>query len=252
MRAAYSLTDPAAATSPILGISGVMGAGKDALATLICAAHTRYTVRKFATALREALSIITGVPAEKTISHEDKAVELCIDFGTIDALVERIMLAIAHVTGAPCADSAVATQMAAILTGASETVRIEMTVARSLQLIGTECFRDLVDKDVWVRALFDRWEKEGRPPMVISDVRFPNEAAAIRAAGGVALLVRRDTTATPGFAGGRVTEHSSERALNDDEPDHVFYNSGTLDDLDHAFKTVWPFILGVARARGMC
>ncbi len=63
-----------------------------------------------------------------------------------------------------------------------------MTVRRSLQFIG-DGFRSIRD-DVWVESLFRRTIDN----VVISDVRYRNELAAVKAKGGKNLLVYR-----PGF-----------------------------------------------------
>lgn len=62
------------------------------------------------------------------------------------------------------------------------------SVRRALQLIG-DGFRKIKD-DVWIEALFRR-SPDG---VVVSDVRYRNELAAVRARGGVNLLIYR-----PGF-----------------------------------------------------
>ena len=63
-----------------------------------------------------------------------------------------------------------------------------LSVRRSLQFIG-DGFRSIKD-DVWVDALFLRTPNK----VVISDIRYKNELAAVRANGGLNLLVYR-----PGF-----------------------------------------------------
>jgi dephospho-CoA kinase len=52
---------------------------------------------------------------------------------------------------------------------------------RLMQKLGTDWFRS-EDKDVWVKHLLRRVEKETRP-VVVDDVRFPNEAATLAARG---------------------------------------------------------------------
>lgn len=63
-----------------------------------------------------------------------------------------------------------------------------LSVRRSLQLIG-DGFRTIKD-DVWIEALFRRSPDK----VVVSDVRYRNELATIKARGGINLLVYR-----PGF-----------------------------------------------------
>lgn len=56
------------------------------------------------------------------------------------------------------------------------------TPRQLMQTVGTEWGRATVHDELWVRSLLARVPAEGA---VISDVRFPNEAEAILAAGGI-------------------------------------------------------------------
>ena len=82
-----------------------------------------------------------------------------------------------------------------------------------LQKLGTDCLRNGYASDVWVRALQRRISfvpEEVRS--VVTDVRFPNEAVALRAWGGeIWQLVRLEG---PGAQGG-VEGHISENAMDD-------------------------------------
>ncbi len=78
------------------------------------------------------------------------------------------------------------------------------TPRHAMQTVGTEWGRNLIDPDLWIRA----WQAAvarlpAGQPVVVDDCRFPNEAAAVRAAGGA--LVRIERT-----AGGTISLHSSE------------------------------------------
>jgi hypothetical protein len=238
------------ASRPLIGIRGDMGAGKDTLATEISLCFPEYTIRKFATKLREAVSLITNIPAEQTVSDVDKQVDLSGRPYVALVLLQRIGKAIAHVTGEP-AQFSLAKQMFKVLTGTEAinldaTVYLSITVGRLLQVLGTECFRTFVGTDVWVDALITPWIQEGCPPVIVADTRFPNESAAIRRAGGVILLVRRDSA---GRTDGRSTGHASEHALDDEKPDFVIENSGTIADMREAFLAILPDILTLAARR---
>lgn len=77
------------------------------------------------------------------------------------------------------------------------------TPRHAMQTIGKEWGRDLIGPDLWVRAWrasFDR----AIGPVVVDDCRFPNEADAVLAAGGIIVRVDR-----PG-AGQGAAGHSSE------------------------------------------
>lgn len=98
-----------------------------------------------------------------------------------------------------------------------------VTPRHMMQTLGTEWGRDIVHSELWVRAAMRRAEIMGR--VVISDVRFPNEAEAIRERGGIILRVHRGASAASGDA------HRSEMPL----PDHLVHaelrNDGSVVDL---------------------
>jgi hypothetical protein len=79
------------------------------------------------------------------------------------------------------------------------------TPRHAMITIGTEWGRDLIGPDLWVRAW--RAAVDRMPagvPVVVEDVRFENEAAAVRAAGGVVVRVVRPGTGQ--IAAGHVSE----------------------------------------------
>ena len=95
-------------------------------------------------------------------------------------------------------------------------------VRRILQAFGTDAIRS-IDEEFWVRAGVQEISNNYRDPVVVTDVRFPNEAQAILQRGGVLVRIER-----PGFDG---DGHATETALDDYLPDIVVSNDGTLDDL---------------------
>jgi hypothetical protein len=60
--------------------------------------------------------------------------------------------------------------------------------------------------------------------VVITDVRFPNEADAIKALGGQIWRVKR-------LGVGAVNGHVSETAMDGYPVDQIFVNNGSIDDL---------------------
>ncbi len=89
----------------------------------------------------------------------------------------------------------------------------EPEVRRLLQRIGTEAVRDMVDQDAWVRIgmrkaksiILGTLSDAHFGSVVITDVRFPNEARAVHSAGGEVWRIER-----PGFDSGVSREHASE------------------------------------------
>lgn len=102
-----------------------------------------------------------------------------------------------------------------------------------LQVLGTEVFRKK-DPDTWINSLY--WKLQDRKPSiaVITDCRFPNEAAFVKALGGTMVkIVRLNADDSVFQAPDRNPLHPSESALNDYQGwDHVLVaRSGDLQSL---------------------
>lgn len=102
-------------------------------------------------------------------------------------------------------------------------------VRRTLQEYGV-AIRE-IEPDFWVRAGLDRAHaaRYGGEPVVVTDVRFPNEAEAIEQAGGTLVRVVR-----PGLVS--TDTHVSETALDEYPTRFTISNGGTLDDLADAAR----------------
>lgn len=61
----------------------------------------------------------------------------------------------------------------------------------ALQVIGTEALRNNFNQDLWFLTLQNRVRKNPNQPVVISDVRFPNEIDFIRKQKGILIKVNR-------------------------------------------------------------
>ena len=92
-------------------------------------------------------------------------------------------------------------------------------IRRLLQVLGTEVGRHMIHENVWVGIAL-----RGMLPtddVVITDVRFINEAIAIKKLGGEVWRVDREGV-------GAVNGHISEHALKDWEFDRIIENNGTI------------------------
>lgn len=97
---------------------------------------------------------------------------------------------------------------------------LNMTVRELLQKFGT-AIRKEVDPDFWVKALLN---KHTNDDIIIADVRFPNEAKAIKDAGGLLVRINRDSAG----AGNHISEIALDNYTN---WDFVINNNGTIEDL---------------------
>jgi hypothetical protein len=103
-----------------------------------------------------------------------------------------------------------------------------LTARFALQTLGTEWGRNC-DSDLWVKACLNTMDRSRANIAVVTDVRFLNEAAALRKAGAELWRVRRAKVNGVG--------HQSEQFVwSQGMTEHVtreIDNTGTLNDLRH-------------------
>jgi hypothetical protein len=184
----------------LIGLCGYAGSGKSEFAMELWRLSGTFTIKSYSRKLKEVAGILTGLEPD--------------DFEIQDVKAQRMP-----------------DMWTDILSGHTPTYR------EFLQKLGTDVMRDHLHKDIWVNALFSEWNQwgsEGRiPKWIIADVRFPNEAQAIRDRGGVLVRMER---------GKPVNNHISEIGLDDYYFDFIVDNTGDMDMLKkhakHFYETV--------------
>jgi hypothetical protein len=83
-------------------------------------------------------------------------------------------------------------------------------VRRFMQALG-KSVRDVIGEDAWVQATAKRIVKTGAQYVVVTDVRYPNEADWIHGQGGKLIRVVRTTADGSEFDNGVGKEHDSEK-----------------------------------------
>jgi hypothetical protein len=184
----------------LIGVSGYGGVGKDTLADLMVT-HFGFTKMAFADPMRDMAEAIDPVVG-------------WIDDGPIrytDALEYH---------------------------GYTDAKAMYPEVRRFLQRLGTDGGRDILGDDVWVKPAMKRASAHKR--VVFADMRFQNEAEAIRAASGRTIRVTR-----PGVAA--ANDHISETDLDRWPFDLFVNNNGTIDSmigrLEQFFARSFPKVL---------
>lgn len=107
-----------------------------------------------------------------------------------------------------------------------------------LQFLGTDVLRKHITDDFFIVSMKQRIESIIKGDgvvkgVVITDVRFDNEAKLIRDMGGIIIKITRDS--------GSETSHSNhitEKGISEQFIDHTIINNGSLDE----FKTKVNFI----------
>lgn len=103
---------------------------------------------------------------------------------------------------------------------------------QALQTLGTEWGRDCIGENLWVDIA--KAKMRCAENIVISDVRFDNEARAIREMGGFVIEIIR-----PGIKS--VEAHSSEGGIGRKLIDKYVANSGTIDNLHERIRSIIDF-----------
>lgn len=144
---------------------------------------------------------------------------------------------------------------------------IKFTPRLLLQLLGTDCGRDIIHPNIWVNSLMNEYgAKEvsvkksndfilaGKekipvkyPNWIITDTRFPNELQAIKKRSGISIRVNRTPKHIIESLGGKTNithnhiltyEHESETALDNADFDYFIDNNGTIEELIEKVKQI--------------
>lgn len=170
----------------LIGLTGPMGCGKTTVATHLIREHG-FTEYSFASPLKDMLCAMLGITEIRL--EELKRSELPI-------LPER--------NGEPFP-----------------------SMRRALQTIGTEWGRQQIHSELWLAlaeqriAAMSNWLSMDR--IVISDVRFENEADFIRQKGGIVIHIQPENRTHH--------THASESGVRIEASDYVLANKGTLHEL---------------------
>ena len=205
----------------LLGLSGFAGSGKDEAAKAIQELMPgEWHVKRFSGKLKQIASILTGIPEEKFEDQEFKKTNLGPEWNYLVGYLKPI----GHGSVESSIDS------------------VPMTVRMFLQNLGTDAIRKNLHHNAWVNALFADYkpvdtrylginQSRQMPNWVIPDVRFKNEAQAIKDRGGIIIRVDR-----PGV--GPVNNHPSETELNDGIFDYKIANASDLISLKQSVKVI--------------
>ena len=169
----------------IIGITGQKFSGKSTVARLLHNA-TGYELVSFADKLKDVCCVLSGCTREDLEDYDFKENELVPDY-----------------LRPYCGNAK------------------KPTFRAFLQYFGSEVMRGVND-NIWIDCtLSNASEAKG---LIISDCRFPNEAKAVKARGGIVIkVVRPDVKASD--------SHQSETKIDEIDADYVLWNDTTLENL---------------------
>ena len=243
----------------LIGISGKLGSGKDTVGLIIQYLQTiknypndevgdfhwflnmttgeqefdsRYKIKKFADKLKDITCMLIGCTREQLENREFKEKELGEEW---DIFKESVI--------GSWATKEEAYTHALI---PENVYKEKLTPRKLLQLLGTDAGRDIIHPNIWVNSLMSGYKRTSflldngvkargvkYPNWIVTDMRFPNELAAIKAKGGITIRIER-----PGMESHCGGQHPSETALDSAEFDIVINNDGTLEDLIEKVKNL--------------
>lgn len=114
-------------------------------------------------------------------------------------------------------------------------------VRRILQELGAAV--RAIDEDFWLRAAMKRVQEanEAGVPAVITDVRYPNEAASLKRAGFHLIYIERPDV--------EQLIHESEGALGSEDADYRIENTGDVYDLQQEMSIVADHVYNIESRR---
>lgn len=240
----------------IIGISGRINSGKDLVGKIIqeltINSNADYKIIKFADTLKDMVCLLLGCEREQLEDREFKEKELGEEWWKYPVEVTYEIRTGDNIDYETDTYYFVTKEEAdnfynkEIKNNPFEIVKldtIKLTPRTLLQLLGTECGRQIIHPNIWVNSTLERGrlysveEKSNliHPSWCITDCRFPNEADAIKSKGGINIRVNRSKE---GYSNNSGIKHESETALDGYKFDYVIDNDGTIEDLVDKVKEI--------------
>jgi hypothetical protein len=191
----------------IIGVAGFAGSGKDTVGKYLVV-HYNFEHRSFAAKLKEATAALLDMPLDKVDEYKLMK-NVCVELVDDDDIVTTF------------------------------------TFRHFLQRMGTEMGRNVFGEDFWVDMVLPdnlllarHYQEYVARKIVITDVRFENEASRVRELDGVVIWV--ETTDATRAARGRdsVPAHKSAMRLDPELIDYTITNDSSLANLHVQIKDV--------------
>lgn len=209
----------------LIGLSGSAGSGKNYVADQIVAKYGNVKQLAFADPLKQVVHHMFGIPLEDCYTEAGKNRKTWVRWNNVKPYLDGLHEA---------AEKGHAARF--YLEGAT------MTVRDLLQWVGTDLVRKNWCQDHWIMLAEQRIRASVEDVVVVTDVRFENEANLVTAMGGTVLKV-------VGRAAPGVPQHVSEQGK--------FYVAGMIDNSEgrtaaQLTEQVEAFVHGLDRVTSRC
>ena len=197
----------------VIAITGLKGSGKDTIASIICKYDNTFKIIAFADKLKDVCAILFNWDREMLSGRFPESREW-------REQVDPFW---------------------------SKELGIEFTPRKALTTVGTDLIRGTVLSHIWDIAVKKEILDHQNINYIITDCRFFNELYMIKSLGGTIIQVERGKkpdwwTIAEDYNLGKFgidepeelkSIHPSERDwISINNPEHIFYNNGTLEDLE--------------------
>lgn len=260
----------------LIGISGKTQSGKDTVGKIIlklddisspatsCVTKHNWQIKKFAGKLKDIACLLIGCTREQLEDEKFKEKELGEEWWYWEIPIKGTRSCFG---GLYLTEEEAINSMRFASMSVENPILVKLTPRLLLQLLGTECGRQIIHPNIWVNALFTDYiprhkilirkqqrvgfgelkdlgifEEERVSNWIITDVRFPNEADAIRERGGIIIRVNRKhgyNTPDGKWKEIPINYHESETALDNYDFDYVIENHKTIKELEEEVKEVY-------------
>lgn len=194
----------------LIGIAGAAGSGKDTAAAALV--EIGFTRDAFADRMRKAILALDPIVDSWDPQWSDREIAAGARPGPV---LQRLSELVGSI-------------------GWDQAKRETPEVRRLLQKFGTEAGRDIHGTNCWVDLVLEPWY-DSPCDLAITDVRFENEAKAVREAGGIVVqILRPGLEGLTGVSGG----HASEAGFPEELLDARIVNEGTIENLYEAIIAV--------------
>jgi hypothetical protein len=228
----------------------------------------KWEIKKFAGKVKQIISLLTGISVQALEKEEVKNRKLpdeWIRYGYADGFkhIHEDGVKTTVMINKQCDKERYELELK---TNWQTAYKTHLTYRELLQIVGTDLFRNKFHEDTWINALFVDYKAWGQyeysemylkehpnskgtelmfPNWVITDLRFPNEAKAIKDRDGIIIRINRPIVKDDGRWSKykhvmlqTKHNHSSETSLDDYNFDYTIDNNTTIEELVEKVKVI--------------
>lgn len=234
---------------PLIGLAGLKGSGKDTVASLIREDLRHIATTSLADPIKEwVMFVFDADPNDLWGPSERRKTVLTPDWQRVGQLHASYTPGWASRVAQSEADADDLTNRISDYLLEAESLGPNTNVRTLLEDIGTEIARNQVDSNIWTECARRRIQSFRFDPniraVVLTDVRFPDEAAMVREEQGFVWRINSDKALQARSS----TPHESEALVFSPEMTahvtHEIDNNGTIDELARTVTKTLNLILG--------